>query len=52
MRTTFFIFMLLISYQSISQSNDEKIKQRVEFSETPGFVIGVYENGKPIYVSH
>ncbi|MFN3841153.1 MAG: serine hydrolase [Cyclobacteriaceae bacterium] len=39
----------LISKDALTQTNEEKIKQRVEFQETPGIVVGILENGKVTY---
>ncbi len=42
---------LLIPFISKSQSIEEKIKMRVDYKETPGIVVGIYENGKITYHS-
>ena len=39
----------LISKDALTQTIEEKIKQRVEFQETPGIVVGILENGKVTY---
>ena len=43
--------LLLIAFTSKSQSIEEKIKMRVDYKETPGIVVGIYENGKITYHS-
>lgn len=43
--------LLLIAFSSKSQSLEEKIKMRVDYKETPGIVVGIYENGKITYHS-
>jgi serine-type D-Ala-D-Ala carboxypeptidase/endopeptidase len=47
-----FLLLLVLALESTAQSIDEKIKQRVEFGETPGIVVGIYENGKTQYYSY
>lgn len=48
MRHTLLI-LIVITFQAGAQSIDEKIKQRVEYEETPGIVVGIYENGVTQY---
>jgi D-alanyl-D-alanine-carboxypeptidase/D-alanyl-D-alanine-endopeptidase len=43
------LFCFLIYTFSVGQTLEEKIKQRVEFGETPGIVVGIFENGKTNY---
>jgi len=43
--------LLFIAFTSKSQSLEEKIKMRVDYQETPGIVVGIYENGKVTYHS-
>jgi serine-type D-Ala-D-Ala carboxypeptidase/endopeptidase len=45
------VALLLIAFTSKSQSLEEKIKMRVDYKETPGIVVGIYENGKVTYYS-
>jgi len=47
-----FLILLFITIESTAQSIDEKIKQRVEYGETPGIVVGIYENGKTQYYAY
>lgn len=40
------IFILVsVSFSVSAQTIEEKIKQRVDYGETPGIVVGIYENG-------
>jgi CubicO group peptidase (beta-lactamase class C family) len=49
----FILFLLFLFTQQIqAQTLEEKIKQRVELGETPGIVVGIYENGKLNYYSY
>jgi len=41
--------LLLITFTGKSQSIEEKIKMRVDYQETPGIAVGIYENGKITY---
>ncbi len=43
--------LLFLAFTSKSQSIEEKIKMRVDYKETPGIVVGIYENGKVTYHS-
>ncbi|MBL7873636.1 MAG: serine hydrolase [Cyclobacteriaceae bacterium] len=43
--------LLFLAFTSKSQSIVEKIKMRVDYKETPGIVVGIYENGKVTYHS-
>jgi CubicO group peptidase (beta-lactamase class C family) len=46
------IFFQLIAALSVAQTIEEKIRQRVDFQETPGIVVGLYENGKVNYYAY
>jgi CubicO group peptidase (beta-lactamase class C family) len=46
------IFFLLISAVSFAQTPEEKIKQRVDFQDTPGIAVSIYENGKVSYYTY
>lgn len=46
------ILILLICSTLSAQPVEEKIKARVTFGETPGIVVGIYENGKTQYYSY
>lgn len=48
----YLILFVLIAFQSTAQPIEEKIKARVELGETPGIVVGIYENGKITYHSY
>ncbi len=50
MRIILFV-LLFLAFTGKSQSVDEKIKMRVDYQETPGIVVGIYENGKITYHS-
>lgn len=52
MRLTLFTFLLFLGTLCQSQSVDEKIKQRVDYLETPGIVVGIYESGKINYYAY
>ncbi len=41
--------LLILPFLSWAQNIEEKIRQRVEFQETPGIAVGIYENGKTTY---
>lgn len=43
---------LLIFNHAFAQTVEEKIKQRVDFQETPGVVVGIFENGKITYYAY
>ena len=45
------LILLVITSHAGAQSIDEKIKQRVEYQDTPGIVVGIYENGATQYYS-
>ena len=45
------ILLLLTVFQATAQTVEEKIKARVDYGETPGIVVGVYENGSTKYYS-
>lgn len=49
MRLTLISTILLLATITYAQSIEEKIKQRIEYQETPGIVVGIYENGKISY---
>ena len=49
MRLTMISLFLLIGTLSLAQTTEEKIKQRIEYQETPGIVVGIYESGKITY---
>jgi serine-type D-Ala-D-Ala carboxypeptidase/endopeptidase len=49
MRLTIVSFILLTGTLCFAQSVEEKIKQRIDYQETPGIVVGIYENGKVTY---
>jgi serine-type D-Ala-D-Ala carboxypeptidase/endopeptidase len=51
MRISILILFIASGFISTAQTIDEKIKQRVEFEETPGIVVGIFENGKTQYYS-
>jgi len=47
------ILLLLCATTLVSaQSIDDKVKQRVDYQETPGIVVGLYENGKITYYAY
>jgi CubicO group peptidase (beta-lactamase class C family) len=50
MRLTILILLIII-FHADAQSPDELIKQRVAYEETPGIVVGIYENGATNYYS-
>ncbi len=50
MRIIFFV-LLLFAFTVKGQSIEEKIKMRVDYKETPGIVVGIYENDKITYYS-
>jgi len=52
MKNKVVIFFLLISAVSFAQTTEEKIKQRVDFQDTPGIAVGIYENGKVNYYTY
>lgn len=43
------IILIAASFSASAQTIEEKIKQRVEYGETPGIVVGIYENGTITY---
>ena len=43
------LLFLTASFNLVGQTSEEKIKQRVEYEETPGIVVGIFENGKINY---
>jgi D-alanyl-D-alanine-carboxypeptidase/D-alanyl-D-alanine-endopeptidase len=43
------ILALLLFTHAFTQTVEEKIKQRVDFQETPGIAVGIYENGNVTY---
>ena len=45
------LIFLALAFNAIGQSIEEKIKQRVTYEETPGIVVGIYENGTVQYYS-
>jgi len=49
MRLTLMSLFLLIGTLSLAQSVEDKIKQRIDYQETPGIVVGIYENDKTTY---
>jgi len=49
MRLTMVGLFLLIVTSALAQSVEEKIKQRIDYQETPGIVVGIYENNKTTY---
>lgn len=49
MRFILFSFALLLATIAYGQTVEEKIKQRIEYQETPGIVVGIYESGKITY---
>jgi len=51
MRLLLMSLVLLTATITNSQSVEEKIKQRIEYQETPGIVVGIYESGKVSYYS-
>jgi D-alanyl-D-alanine-carboxypeptidase/D-alanyl-D-alanine-endopeptidase len=40
---------LLIFHLTLAQSVQEKIRQRVDYLETPGIVVGIYDQGRTTY---
>jgi len=52
MRLIVISFSLLLATISYGQSIEEKIKQRIEYQETPGIVVGIYESGKITYYAY
>ncbi|HCZ36200.1 MAG TPA: serine hydrolase [Cytophagales bacterium] len=46
------ILFLFVCSTLSAQTVEEKIKARVTFGETPGIVVGIYENGKTQYYSY
>jgi CubicO group peptidase (beta-lactamase class C family) len=47
------VALITFSFQfGFAQTIDEKIKQRVDFQETPGIAIAIYENGKVTYYNY
>ncbi|MDL5050955.1 serine hydrolase [Oscillatoria amoena NRMC-F 0135] len=43
---------VLITSNTYAQPIEDKIRQRVDFQETPGIVVGVYEDGKVVYYAY
>ena len=48
-RLLLFSYALLLSFVSVGQSFEELIKERVTSEETPGIVVGIFENGRTNY---
>lgn len=46
------LILLVAVFSARGQTPDEKIKQRVEYGETPGIVVGIYENGGIQYYAY
>ncbi|MBL7859666.1 MAG: serine hydrolase [Cyclobacteriaceae bacterium] len=46
---SYFLLTILISTITCGQTLEEKIQQRVTFQETPGIVVGMYDQGKISY---
>ncbi|MCK6618373.1 MAG: serine hydrolase [Cyclobacteriaceae bacterium] len=49
MKTTMLTLTLLTCLSVSAQTIEEKIKQRVDYQETPGIVVGIFDNGRITY---
>ncbi len=52
MRLCLVCLLLIVTTFCFAQSVEEKIKQRIDYQETPGIVVGIYENGKITYYAY
>ncbi len=43
------LILLAAGFHATGQTLDAKIKQRVDYGETPGIVVGVFDNGNIQY---